>query len=262
MTSLHQENLDALRHKFQERLKSCKTAKDLEIIRNEFIGRKSGLLTDILKSLKDLPPEERQIIGPVANLLRQEAEVALDEKIKELSEKEKHSFDVTRPGQKIETGHLHILTQVREEIEDIFTRLNFSIIEGPEVETEHYNFDALNIPEGHPAREMWDTFWLSDNQKVTMINDHDNDKKRRRDPKIDDRKFLLRTHTSPMQIRYMEKNQPPFRIIVPGRVFRYEATDASHEINFNQIEGLMVGPVITLAIFKYFIETFLNVFFE
>jgi len=120
-----------------------------------------------------------------------------------------------------------------KEAEDIFGSLGFEIIEGPEVETEYYNFDALNIPAEHPAREMWDTFWLG-------------------------KKFLMRTHTSPVQIRYMEKHNPPFRIIAPGRVFRHEATDASHEIQFNQLEGLMVGKDVSLADLKGILEQFLR----
>jgi len=110
--------------------------------------------------------------------------------------------------------------------------MNFSVVSGPEIETEYYNFDALNIPANHPARDMWDTLWLKNS------------------------KLLLRTHTSPVQIRYMEVHQPPFQIIVPGRVFRYEATDASHEINFYQVEGLMIGPNVTLANFKFIVEEF------
>jgi phenylalanyl-tRNA synthetase alpha chain len=123
-------------------------------------------------------------------------------------------------------------------IEEIFQSMGFEIIEGPDVETEYYNFDALNIPQDHPARDLWNTFWLKSNSKL-----------------------LLRTHTSPMQIRYMEKNNPPFRIIVPGRVFRYEATDASHSHTFYQLEGLMVDRHISVANFKAVIEEFLKKLF-
>ena len=145
-------------------------------------------------------------------------------------------IDVTVPGERHEVGHLHPLTLVKRKIEEIFQGMGFSVIEGPEVENEWYNFDALNIPKDHPARDLWDTFYLKNG-------------------------LLLRTHTSPVQIRYMEKHQPPFRIIVPGRIFRHEATDASHEINFYQVEGLMVGKDISAANFKAIIEEFLSRFF-
>ena len=147
------------------------------------------------------------------------------------------NFDVTVPGKKISQGHLHPLTLVKKEIEDIFQAIGFAVVEGPEIETEHYNFDALNIPKDHPARDMWDTFYLKSGQ-------------------------LLRTHTSPVQIRYMEKHHPPFRIIAPGRIFRHEATDASHEINFYQVEGLMIGKNITAVNFKAIIQEFVFRFFN
>jgi len=146
-------------------------------------------------------------------------------------------FDITVPGERIIGGHLHPLTLVRRKIEEIFQAMGFSIVEGPEVETEWYNFDALNIPKDHPARDVWDTFYLK-------------------------KGGLLRTHTSPVQVRYMQKHQPPFRIIVPGRIFRHEATDASHEINFYQVEGLMVGKEISASNFKAIIQEFLSRFFD
>ncbi|MEW5908106.1 MAG: phenylalanine--tRNA ligase subunit alpha [Patescibacteria group bacterium] len=145
-------------------------------------------------------------------------------------------IDVTAPGKRIERGHLHPLTLVQKKATDIFTSMGFEIAEGPEMETEYYNFDALNIPKEHPARDLMDTFWTRD-------------------------KRLMRAHTSPVQIRYMETHQPPFRIIVPGRVFRYEATDATHEIQFYQLEGLMVGKNITLVNLKAVMEVFFREFF-
>ena len=138
-----------------------------------------------------------------------------------------------------EKGHYHPITIVGRDIIKIFSNLGFEIATGPEIETEHYNFDALNIPADHPARDMWDTFWL--------------------EPKED--KKLLRTHTSPVQIRYMEKNKPPLAIVVPGKTFRYEATDATHEAQFHQLEGLMVGEDISLSNFKAIIEKFFAEFF-
>ena len=135
-------------------------------------------------------------------------------------------------------GHKHILSQVIRDCVNIFTELGFTVADGPEVETEHYNFDALNVPKDHPARDMWDTFWLADD------------------------KGLLRTHTSPVQVRYMEKNKPPLAIIAPGKVFRYEATDATHEAQFYQLEGLMIDKTISLANMKAILEFFLTKFFR
>ncbi len=152
------------------------------------------------------------------------------------TDKKKDWIDVTVPGKKPVFGHLHPLTQVKRKVEEIFEGMGFSIIEGPEMEQEWYNFDALNIPKDHPARDLWDTFYLKNG-------------------------LLLRTHTSPVQIRYMEKNQPPLRIIAPGRCFRHEATDASHEMQFYQMEGLMVDKKVSLANLKGILESFMNRFF-
>jgi phenylalanyl-tRNA synthetase alpha chain len=149
----------------------------------------------------------------------------------------KELFDPTIPGEKVDFGHLHPLTLVQRKCREIFGEMGFSVALGPEIETEWYNFDALNIPKDHPARDMWDTFWLKNGK-------------------------LLRTHTSPVQIRYMEKNNPPIRIIAPGRIFRHEATDASHEINFYQLEGLMIDKDISVSNFKAIIQEFLSRFFK
>lgn len=217
----------------------------LEAVKVKYLGRK-GELTNILKSLKDLPITDRRRIGPEANDLKQEIEALINERGRVLREEAvqiKERIDITRPGHKMSLGHLHPLTQVDREIRRIFTSMNFSIVDGPEVETERYNFDALNIPKNHPARDMWDTFWLKQPYGVRE-------------------RLLLRTHVSPIQIRYMEAHNPPFQILYPGLTFRYEATDASHEINFYQSEGLVVGSDITLTNFKFVIETFLKQFFS
>lgn len=145
-------------------------------------------------------------------------------------------FDVTIPGEKIILGHLHPLTLIKKEAEEIFQSMGFSIVEGPDIENEWYNFDALNISKDHPSRDLWDTFYLKNG-------------------------FLLRTHTSPVQIRYMEKNQPPLRIIAPGNVFRHEATDQRHEFQLMQLEGLMVDKKVSVANFKAIIEEFFSRFF-
>ena len=150
--------------------------------------------------------------------------------------KEKLGIDVTAPGKVPKRGHLHPLTIMMRDTARIFSDMGFTVADGPEIETEHYNFDALNIPKDHPARDMWDTFWLKDKENLERL--------------------LLRTHTSPVQIRYMEKNQPPIRIIAPGKVYRYEATDATHEAQFYQLEGLMIGESVSLADLKGVLEVF------
>ena len=230
-------------------IENARDAETLEKIRVSYLGRK-GSLTNILKLLKNLSLEERRSVGPVAQALKKELETAIRKKIDALvSTKGKQSVDLTAPGKKIVRGHLHPLTLVDQEIRRIFRGMNFSIVEGPEAETEYYNFDALNIPQNHPAREAWDTFWLRRPNGVGAPT------------AASEQSLLLRTHTSPMQIRYMEAHTPPLQIIVPGRVFRYEATDVSHEVNFYQLEGLMVGRDVNLANFKFVVEEFFRKFF-
>lgn len=164
--------------------------------------------------------------------------------------REKLGIDVTLPGDAAvqKRGHLHPVTLMMRDIVTIFGDMGFTVADGPEVETEHYNFDALNIPKDHPARDMWDTFWLKHPEKQKA--------------KIKNEKLLLRTHTSPVQIRYMETHEPPLRIIVPGKVFRYEATDATHETQFYQFEGLMVGKDVSLANLKGVLLSFFTKLFE
>jgi phenylalanyl-tRNA synthetase alpha chain len=217
----------------------AENSKELEQLRIKYLGRK-GELTQILRSLKDLSIEERRQIGPLAQQLRKELEETIEEKSKSLTDISSpvvNGLDITKPGKKIQLGHNHPLSKIEEEIRQIFLSMNFSVVEGQETEDEYHHFDALNIPKDHPARDAWNTFWLKNS------------------------KLLLRAHTSPMQVRYMETHQPPFQIIVPGRVFRYEATDASHETNFSQVEGLMVGEDVSLANFKFIIEEFLKKLF-
>lgn len=243
--------LDEIREHALRDVELAKDIKALEDARVKYIGRK-GALTEILRTLKDLSIEERRTVGPLAQQLKNDLEEVFEKKYRDLSLAFSAThFDVTRPGKKISLGHLHPLTLVERQARTIFTSMNFSVIEGPEVETEYYNFDALNIPAHHPAREMWDTFWLKRDAKPQM---HANAAKK-------DGNLLMRTHTSPVQIRYMEMHEPPFQIISSGRVFRYEATDATHEINFYQLEGLMVGKDISLANFKFVVEAFFKKFF-
>jgi len=230
-----------IKQKYIKEISQVKNLKELEEIYHKCIGRK-GELTNILRSLKDLTGKEQKQKGKLANNIRQEIEILFENKKLKLTNNLPYQqtswIDVTVPGKLPDQGHLHPITLVQEEIDNIFQSMGFSVLDGPEMETEHYNFNALNIPKNHPARDLWDTFWLKNI------------------------KLLLRTHTSPMQARYMEKNQPPLRIIIPGRCFRHEATDASHDVQFYQVEGLMVGPDISVANFKGVIEEFLKRFFH
>jgi len=222
-------NLKSLKVEAQKEIKKAKDLKELDRIFKKYLGEK-GKLTQVFRSLKSLSKKERAEIGKEANRIK----VFLEKKIKEKGKK--GWFDITVPGKRPAVGHLHPLTLVKRKIEEIFQAMGFSVVEGPEIETEFYNFDALNILADHPARDLWDTFYLKNG-------------------------LLLRTHTSPVQIRFMEKNNPPLRIIVPGRIFRHEATDASHEINFYQVEGLMIGRDISAAHFKAVIQEFFLRFF-
>ena len=244
---MNSDKLNDIKRLREEALKvseGAKDAKSLDAFRVKYLGRKSEI-SDLLSSLKNLPLQDRRVVGPEAQRLRKDLEEIISFKLKELSgESAEVDIDVTRPGRRPRLGHLHPLTKIESEMRDIFTSMNFSVVEGPEVETEYYNFDALNIPADHPAREMWDTFWIKG-------------KKGERQSRL-----LMRTHTSPVQIRYMETHEPPFQVVVPGRVFRYEATDASHEINFYQLEGLMVGKGVSLSNFKFVIEEFFRRFFN
>jgi len=222
-------------------IKKAANERALFDIKVKYLGRK-GKLTEILKSLKNLNENERKTIGPLANQARQKLESEIAKRQKELSEKidwEREKIDITLPGKKTEIGSLHPITLVYREIEKIFASMSFEIVEGPELETEWYNFSALNFPPDHPARDMQDTFWIRSEKE----------------------KFVLRTHTSPVQVRYMEKHKPPFRIIVPGRVFRNEATDAAHEHTLHQFEALVVGDDVNVGHFKYIASQFFSVFF-
>ncbi len=229
---------------FLSDIDKAESAEELEKLRIKYLGREKGLVTLVLRSLKDLPLAKRRQVGPQAQALRREIEKLLSNRTLVLGEKQeaKSKIDLTAPARRPIRGHLHPLTLVEQEARKIFLSMGFSIADGPEMETEYYNFDALNIPADHPARDEWDTFWLKEQKK--------------------NRKLLLRTHTSPVQIRYMEEHNPPLQTIAPGRVFRYEATDASHEINFYQLEGLMVGKNVTLANFKFVVEEFFKKFFK
>ncbi|MFH1401593.1 MAG: phenylalanine--tRNA ligase subunit alpha [Parcubacteria group bacterium] len=234
-------DIKLLKKEAQKRIRESKNLQELNDVLGEYFG-KEGKLTLVLRSLEKMPKIKRIKIGKEANSFR----IFFNEKFSDkklsfnkVSDNEEKLIDVTVPGKKPSMGHLHPLTRTLRQVEDIFKSMGFSVISGPDIESEWHNFDALNIPKNHPARDQWDTFWLKTPDKL-----------------------LLRTHTSPVQIRYMEKNNPPLRIIVPGDVFRHEATDASHEFQLYQIEGLMVDKKISAANFKAVIEEFFKSFFK
>lgn len=246
-------DIEELKKDFNNEFEKAQNNAEFEQLRIKFLGRK-GALTDILRSLKGLSLEEKRRIGPLANALRQEWEnriVLRQHELKNISKVQK-PFDISRPGKRVELGHVHPISKTLNEIIEIFASMGFSVAEGPEIENEFYNFDALNIPLGHPAREMWDTFWLKQGLKDIKNKKQDKDQK----------KYLLRTHTSPVQIRYMESHNPPLRIISPGQVFRYEQTDATHGFQFRQVEGLFIDEKVSVANLLAVIELFFSRFFN
>lgn len=244
-------DLENFKKEAEQEIDLIKDLKELENWRVKYLGRKSDLSL-FFDNLSKLPLNERkekarkaqEIKDNLLNLYQQKKNI-LESKINQ------ELFDITQPGFKKEIGSLHPLTIVLREITDVFKTLGFEIVEGPEIENEYYNFDALRIPKDHPARDMWDTLWLNFNNQDTITKNQ----------KIKS-KLLLRTHTSPMQIRYMETHRPPFRIIVPGKTFRHEATDAYHDIQFHQVEGLMVSKEVNFSNFKFIVEEFLKAIFK
>ena len=219
----------------------------LSVWETKYLGRKSGL-SDILKGLKDLSPEEKRAVGPAAQNARETLAALYAEASKRIEREgvdwEKEWIDVTAPGERLPAGHLHPITLLENEITDIFASFGFGVWDGPELEVEVNNFDSLNFPKDHPARDMQDTFWVKQDKHWQHT-------------------YLPRTHTSTVQVRYMQEHKPPIRIIVPGRIFRNEATDASHEHTFHQFECLMVDEPgkVTVATFKYVAENFFSRFF-
>lgn len=232
------EQLQAIKKATEEKLSGLQTLQSLEDIRVSVLGKK-GELTQVLRQMGSLSAEERPVIGALANEIRTDIENALSAKKDELLKKEREQklkeevIDVTMAGKKPTVGGLHPLTKVLDEVKNIFLGMGFSIAEGPDVELDYYNFEALNIPKEHPARDTQDTFYISDN-------------------------VVLRTQTSPIQIRVMEHAKPPIRIIAPGRVYRSDAVDATHSPVFHQVEGLVVDKGITMADLKGTLEQFLQ----
>ena len=226
----------------EARIAAVTTAEELEAIRVEVLGRK-GRLAEVSKDMGKLSPEQRGVVGKLLNAAKQTLESALTarktafEQAALAARLDREWLDLTAPAAGAGLGSLHPLTQIQAEIEDLFVSLGFTVLDGPEVETEFNNFDALNIPPDHPARDMQDTFWLSNG-------------------------LLLRTHTSPVQVRGMKKLGPPLRMIAPGRVFRNEEVDASHEHTFYQLEGMMVDKDVSVAHLIYFMKTLLSAIFK
>ncbi len=230
------EQLNQILSQALGQVSSVTSQQKLEAARVKFLGKK-GELTGILRGMGKLSAEERPVIGQLANEVRVQIEQAIEKAQQDMAQRliaaklEKEQIDVTMPGQKVLLGKQHPLNTVLHELYDIFTGMGFSIAEGPEVEYDYYNFEALNIPKNHPARDTQDTFYINDN-------------------------IVLRTQTSPMQVRTMEKQRPPIRVIAPGRVYRSDAVDATHSPVFHQIEGLVVDKGITMGDLKGTLEVF------
>ncbi|MCA0171636.1 phenylalanine--tRNA ligase subunit alpha [Bacillus sp. RAR_GA_16] len=233
-----QERLQALKEEALLEIKQASSMKEVQDIKVKFLGKK-GPITEISKGMGQLSKEERPKMGQLVNEIRTAISDQLEEKIARLEKAaveerlKKETIDVSLPGRPVKRGNHHPLTRVIEEIEDLFLGMGFSIAEGPEVETDYYNFEALNLPKDHPARDMQDSFYITD-------------------------ETLLRTHTSPMQARTMEKlnGEGPVKIIVPGKVYRRDTDDATHSHQFMQIEGLMVGENVRMSDLKGVLQSF------
>lgn len=232
------QKLEQIRTSVENILTDVKEMDALEQIRIKYLGKK-GELTAVLKEMGKLSKEERPVIGALANEIRSKLETEIESKRVQIAEALEQAklvsevVDVTMPGKKKEIGRLHPLTQTMNTIKDTFIGMGFQIADGPEVELDYYNFEALNIPKNHPARDTQDTFYIDDD-------------------------VVLRTQTSPMQIRVMENTKPPIRVIAPGRVYRSDSVDATHSPVFHQIEGLVVDKGVTMADLKGTLETFIH----
>lgn len=231
------QKIKELKEKAEEAISSLSELKELEDLKVKFLGKK-GELTEILKGMKNLSNEERPEIGKIVNDLRDNITLKVENKFKDLKEKfineriKKESIDITLPGKKDTVGRIHPVTETTRVIQDIFVNMGFDVADGPEVEYAYNNFDALNIPEDHPSRDLTDTFFFNEN-------------------------VLLRTHTSPVQIRYMKEKKPPFRMVCPGKVYRSDY-DVSHTPMFDQIEGLMIGEDVSFANLKGILTEFVQ----
>jgi phenylalanyl-tRNA synthetase alpha chain len=236
------QSIGELESRSLARIQSAQTAEELEAVRVDALGRK-GALAQVSGGMGKLGPDEKSRIGKLLNAAKQTLEAAYDAKKRQFEKAaltarlDAEWVDLTLPAPGPRRGHLHPITRIQRELEELFVSLGFTVLDGPEVETEYYNFDALNIPQDHPARDMQDTFWLDGGN-------------------------LLRTHTSPVQVRGMERLGPPLRMIAPGRAFRNESVDASHEHTFYQLEGMMVDRDVSVAHLLYFMKTLLTAIFH
>lgn len=234
------DDLQSLKKAFLDEIAAVTDLAALQQIKSRFTGKK-GLLTEKLKALSSLSPEEKRSYGKLVNEIKEFIEGTVKEKELDLKEIEKENrllnekIDITLPGKPVFFGRKHPINQILSEIKDIFVSMGFGIEEGPEVELDYYNFEALNLPKDHPARDMQDTFYVSDD-------------------------VVLRTHTSPVQVRVMEKKKPPLKIIAPGKVYRCDS-DVSHTAMFHQVEGLMVDTGVTFSDLKGVLELFIHSFF-
>jgi phenylalanyl-tRNA synthetase alpha chain len=223
------EDYEATLTEATEKIRGCEDVRALKAVEREYVGKK-GIVAQLLASIPELEPAERPLRGKSANLLKQGVGQAVEVRGKELAdaalqaERSGAGFDPTLPPPRVQRGSLHPLTQVTRELEDLFQSMGYQVLDGPEVELDYYNFEALNIPSDHPARDSHDTFFCDEQGQLVM-----------------------RTHTSPVQVRAMERLEPPYRIVVPGKCFRQETTDASHDHTFHQMEGLVVDKDISVA---------------
>lgn len=235
------ERLETIKLNAEREIIEATSTRELETIRIKYLGKK-GELTLVLRGMGSIPVEERPVVGQLANNIRGFIEEKLEQAYRNLEEKEKQErikeefIDITIPGKRHRIGHKHPLSLVIDEIKDVFLGMGYEIAEGPEIEYSYYNFDALNIPLDHPARDLQDTFYIND-------------------------KIILRTQTSPVQIRVMENKKPPIKIICPGRVYRSDAVDATHSPVFHQIEGLVVDKGVTMGDLKGCLEVFAKAVF-
>jgi phenylalanyl-tRNA synthetase alpha chain len=232
------EKLKVLEQEALKALEATGDPQEVDRLRTQYVGRK-GAVTLCLRKMSDLPPEDRPEVGRLANEVKTRLELAFKDAIEGLEKERKmpaEALDVTLPGRPVARGRLHPITQITQDICEIFLRLGFEIVEGPDVELDYYNFEALNIPKDHPARDMHDTFYVSENT-------------------------VLRTHTSPIQVRVMEKQSPPVRVIAPGKSYRVDY-DISHTPMFQQVEGLMVEENISFGDLKGILTTFVHQMFD
>jgi phenylalanyl-tRNA synthetase alpha chain len=226
------DKLKKINEQSSQEINDAKNFDQLKIAKSHLLGKNSQL-AKIISALASLDKSAKIEVGKSANELKKTIESKIDNRYKQLVDQKKdrlECFDITKPGEFTKNGHLHPVSMVLSDSYDVFSRLGFAIIDGPEIESDWYNFEALNIPQDHPARDMQDTFYLNE--------------------EYDDSPMVARTQTSAMQVRYMEKHKPPFKIIVPGKVFRNENEDATHSWIFNQIEGLVVGENVSFADLK------------